>query len=204
MSLIDVEFRGRESLKNSLSSKQLKINATNALIRARNKVKTELRKGVKKRYTVTSKLDSVLFEKGSISGEIINQTLTYKYRPEPLHRFNHISRQVKVNSRFLKKVKGRLKLLQTDKAFEILARVERNSSLKVITSKKGFKGFKIRKGKGKGKVFARKQTATWIVEPETRAPIEPLWGPSLSQMASKVFERSKNIPKILDEILKEF
>lgn len=170
-------------------------------------VRNVLQTSVIDAYFAPAPLDSVLIGGKSKSivttGKTFIKTgLTYKFVPLPLSRFPIQEVRVPAKARFLAPNGiGGSKFIRKDYALAAQVKVKRGGAFKTIRGRKGFKGF-LQKAGGNHRrgIYERQQRATWIVEPTTRAPIKPLFGPSLSQMARTQFNKNSKVRTVIDNV----
>lgn len=211
---LKVDIEGLKLLKNSLangaSTERLVPEMSLAVLQFHN----VLEKRVGEVFTLRTPLSSYLIGKSvkpSAQGKtFLKYSLQYRSRPEPLSNFKYSLKAsgstslapVRVNLNFVKNVSGKFSTeihSEVRKGKEQLVRRKRGSPLK------GFHQ--------KGKIYARKQKKTWIERPYggsdgERAPIQMLFGPRASLLASKVFDNDPQVKQhfryMEEKILKSF
>ena len=187
------------------------------------KLHNDLADEVALQYFVPYNLDNVFLGASTLSrnnGEIIDAGLAYKEKKVPLELYPHKeSNDLEVRNAIPFK---RNKKDGTTSVGYI--QVNRARSVKTTISRKGSKGniflkrTKYKKFLAAGKIFARLTDKTWDELPElspsgeieggTRAPITALYGPTLADLASNVFNKSNTfnakVDKFSESILNKF
>lgn len=179
-----ISIQGLEQLKLSLDKKELDRKLIPEIGLSILKLHNALKFAVKENYTIDRSLDSVL-KGGSKSNTIlgnnlISTSLEYNYKPIDLSKFPYTY------------VPG-----------------PRGGSVHSVTIKRGVT--KIVRGKSRqggfvprdrsGKVYRNAFGAQMFERiGKSRFPLRVLFGPSLSQMAAKMFDTDSNVHRVEDEI----
>lgn len=193
-----VNISGLDEVKKRLNLSNFNKALIPAFTEAVNLLHTDLEREIQKNYHAPGKLSDVLIGK-TLKPEQRTDTffkfsLQYRFKPIPLHKYPNFKssqvtddisvariRELRPVGQFSHEVR---KTILRGRGSKTLARDRRNIKAK---------GF--RPGKAGTPIFARKQQKTWIEEPSVtsdgvRAPITMLFGPSLSQLAEKVYTKS--------------
>jgi hypothetical protein len=212
MAGLKLEISGLAELKKNFSSEKISDSVAFAVNNAILPLHKELEFEIVKQYTFPSdkRLDKVLKPKSASSFKkgtnFIEQGLEYESRPVRLAEFDFRTSKVSVNARFLfRDADDRLRYRKKSYAEKVEVRVKKSNGYKTVVGN-GFGGFLQKRdlsGKDKwlgeekpvrklNNIYQRKQNATWIAEPFLRAPIEVLYGPSLSFVARAIFNRNSS------------
>ena len=219
-----VKLKGLEDIRKRFSGDRIAQNVAVQLGKAATLVDKELRSGVSARYRHPKSLDSVREGKSKtlqiVGKNLIKTDLSYKYKPVPLSDFPTQERTVPVTAAYLWKQRDnrdreRIRRIQKNYAIELTVNVLRKSGFKV-PHKYGQPAFLVkptRSAEGvytglpakkyRRGVYVRKQYATWEKQLFERAPIEVLFGPSLSQAAEYVYETT-NLVAIIQDAFQSF
>lgn len=209
MGFFSVSVEGLDELKDELSSDRLSRNTVIGFAKAVNEVHKVLQDEVFKRYGFRQKLASVRLG-GSHdtrylpgSKATIEQDLTYVGEAVPLKDFNHVSVfDIKKRSFFhADSAFPDGKIIPRKKPLErVQVTVLRNEGMKNIT-KGGVRAFTI-----DGNIVTRRDTGRKNPTQQLRSPsydrldIKTLYGPSLPEAASYVYEHSAVVQAKVDEV----
>jgi hypothetical protein len=145
---------------------------------------------ITRNYATSEKLSSVLVGKSTSNVKqgtnFITSGLEYKFKPVRLVEF--------LTNTF----KGNINPASKQGIVSVVT-IKRGQP-RIVFGKKHYGGFVQRRGANvvKAQIFERKQKATW--ENGKRLPIIPLYAPSLSQMASKMYDTDGEVQKVKDSL----
>lgn len=230
MAGLKLEITGLEALRERLLPKKVTkvlVPAINIEILAIHKF---LEFEIVKQYTFPSdkRLGTVLKGKSASSlkqgANFLEQGLEYESKPVRLAEFPLKTITVAAKSRFFyKHTNGSFVMKKKNTAEAVQVLVKRSNGYKTVVGN-GYGGFLQRRDtsgvdkytgfskpiRNKNNIYQRQQKATWLFEPIARAPIQALYGPSLSFIARSIFNKnstvltekfSNNIAKVLSEKL---
>ena len=185
MLVTNLKLEGLSELKLSLDNNKLQKELVAGIGILALQLHNVLASQVKTIYATNRSLNSVLLNKTSVDtkrgSNFIESGLVYKFEPIGLAQFpsfNHF--------------KGNINPGATKEGLVQQVFIIRKKGYQTIHGKKRYGGFVPSNAKGirVGRwMLERQQKATWL-SPGVRAPTKPLFGPSLSQMASKQFDRT--------------
>lgn len=210
-----IQLEGLDILSQQWDGKRISKQLSQGIARTSNILTSEIRQSVVRRYSVSStEVDKTLIGKSSSlqkrGKNILRSGITYKYKAKPLNEFPHKEFTISVKSRFLiPRAKG-FAMIKKRTTKGVKVTVIRGQS-KVVTGNYGFGGFLQKRGTSKwaaiqgGRVskfptgiYERKQDATWIKEPEERAPIRRAYGPSVTQMIEHQLNNDSRLRHLTD------
>lgn len=220
-----VKIEGLKELQKTLSKKHLDAKIKNNLGHIAQNVHSALRTSVKQHYAFGVPLDHVLIDRSASvqkRGKHLSQSnLEYRFEAIPLHRFPTQVSTVAVSNKFLLRSGKSFRVIEPGHAEETSVKVVRTKGFTPAVSKEGRPGFLLKRGDSsrwrsiqnagepiegtsyRRGIYVRKQEKTWRGSPRThfllRAPIEMLFGPSLSQMAESRAEKDPNVADALTQ-----
>jgi hypothetical protein len=171
------------------------------------KLHNTLERRVDELFTNKDKLSSVLIGNSKAPSEIgktfLRYSLQYRFKSVPYTAYNFSTSEVAVKSFIPFRIRDNfIRYTSYGKATAVSTEYRRGKS-KLIRRVKGspFKGFI-----QNGIVYARVQKRTWNEVPSVanpkgiRAPIQRLFGPSLSTLAAKVYDVDSQVAKAKDKV----
>jgi hypothetical protein len=186
-----LNIQGLDELKKEFSKGTLDTKLTPAIGLSILQLHNALSSAIVKNYTTRQRLSSVLVRK-SISQvkqgtNFISSGLEYKYKPVRLVEF--------LTNTFT----GNINPASKEGIVSVVT-IKRGQP-RIVFGKKHYGGFLQRRGQrvAKAQIFERKQKATWANG--KRLPIIPLYAPSLSQMASKMYDTDSEVQKVKDSLI---
>lgn len=210
-----VQLEGLDILSQQWNGKRISKQLSQGIATVSNTLTSEIRQSVVRKYSVSStEVDKALLNKSASLQQrgknILRNGIVYKYKTKPLNEFPHEEFTVSVKSRFLvPRTKG-FAMIKKRTAKGVKVEVIRGQS-KVVTGNYGFGGFLQHRGTSKwaeiqgGKsskfptgIYERKQDATWIKEPEERAPIRRSYGPAVTQMIEHQLTNDSRLRHLTD------
>lgn len=210
---LNVTIEGLDQLSENLTGRIPKKIAL-GLAEVANGLRAVLGTAVDNRYQLTAEtgnLDSVLVGRTIIrvkqGKSFIRTGLTYRFKFIPLSKFSVKEVRVSARAKFgVVKPDGSFRFVEKNYALATRVKVLRKSGFITVRGKRGFGGFLIKPTRAKSNnpqrrgIFERKQRATFLnpANPVDRAPIEALFGPSLSQMAGVVLKTDSKVQRYLD------
>jgi hypothetical protein len=185
-----IDIQGLDELRVQLDSKTLNKQLIPAIGLVTLQLHNSLSFAITRNYATKQKLSSVLVGK-SISQvkqgtNFIVTGLEYKFKPVRLVEFLTNTFEGNINP-------------ASKKGIVSVVTIKRGQP-RIVFGKKHYGGFVQRRGNRvtKAQIFERKQKATWA--DGERLPIIPLYAPSLSQMASKMYDTDNGVQKVKDKL----
>jgi hypothetical protein len=184
MSTINLKIEGLSELKSSLDSNKLQKELVAGVGILALQLHNALTSQIKDVYATNRSLNSVLINKTSVDTKrgtnFIESGLAYRFEAINLSQFPSFGH-----------FKGNINPDATKEGLVQTVLIVRKKGQKIIHGKKHYGGFVPSNAKGVrvGRwMLERQQKATWL-SPGVRAPTKPLFGPSLTHMAIKQFNR---------------
>jgi hypothetical protein len=179
-----ISIQGLDQLKLSLDRKELDRKLIPEIGLSVLKLHNVLKFAVKENYTIDKSLDTVLksFSKSNVvlGTNLISAGLEYNYKPIDLSKFPY-------------------SFVPGPRGGKIHSVTIKRGSTKIVHGKSRQGGFVPRSNSGK---VYRNAFGAQMFERigRSRLPLRVLFGPSLSQMAAKMFDTNSNVARVEEEI----
>lgn len=202
-----IYVKGIKELIEDLSQDKLNKQVITALGTEINQLHNALKFAVHSTYALNKSLDTVLKGKSTStlqrSKNLIESSIEYKQQPVRLAEFPFKVKTLLVKNRMML-ADGSLRFASpTNKirAKEYSVMVKRAGGYKEIYGKTGRGAFKTNKVPSRVmQLLERQQDATWKEELVTRDLYNPLFGPSLANMANTQLRENPDIQKLLNNL----